>query len=88
MLNIIEKNQQKEDILNSSDRYENNTVGKTNFDNFLNETRMIENESEKNGYVSKKKSKKNNENKEEMQNQMNINCEEQANAKPYKSVEK
>ena len=31
---------------------------------------------------------KNNENKEEMQNQMNINCEEQANAKPHKSVEK
>ena len=61
MLNIIEKNQQKEDILNSSDRYENNTVGKTDFDNFLNETRMIENESEKNGYVSKKKSKKRNE---------------------------
>ncbi len=51
MLNIIEKNWQKEDILNSSDRYENNTVGKADFDNFLNETRMIENESEKNGYV-------------------------------------
>ena len=42
-------------ILNSGELDENNTVGKTDFDNFLNETRMIENESEKNGYVSKKK---------------------------------
>ena len=54
MLNIIEKNWQKEDILNSSDRYENNTVGKADFDNFLNETRMIENESEKKWICIKK----------------------------------
>ena len=45
-------------ILNSGELDENNTVGKTDVDNFLNETRMIENGSENNGYVSKKRNEK------------------------------
>ena len=45
-------------ILNSGELDENNTVGKTDVDNFLNETRMIENGSENNGYASKKRNEK------------------------------
>ena len=45
-------------ILNSGELDKNNTVGKTDVDNFLNETRMIENGSENNGYVSKKRNEK------------------------------
>ena len=45
-------------ILNSGELDKNNTVGKTDVDNFLNETRMIENGSENNGYASKKRNEK------------------------------
>ena len=45
-------------ILNSGELDKNNTVGKTDVDNFFNETRMIENGSENNGYASKKRNEK------------------------------
>ena len=39
-------------------------------------------------YRKKRKEMKSNENKEEIPNQMNINCEEQANVKLHEIVEK